>query len=247
MKSRFIAFSLHIAISLVVALITLFIVFFIWYPAPLDQAFDVSSIFFLLLAIDVIMGPLLTFIVYQPQKKSLRFDLSVIALCQVAALGYGLHAIFQGRPAFIAFAQSRFEAVRSIDVDPKSLATALANDNKLASASWFGPKWVATQAPKDNNRATEILFSSIQGGPDWPQLPELYTPLINLKSRMLLKARPLEELKAKYRKQDLEFKLKLANGNEIKWLPLHAKAKNMIVLIDAKSAEIIKIVDINPY
>lgn len=247
MKSRFIAFLIHIALSIVVALITLFIVFFIWYPAPLDQAFDVASIFFLLLAIDVVMGPLLTFIVYQPQKKSLRFDLSVIALLQVFALGYGLHTIFQGRPVFIVFAQSQFEAVRSIDIDPGSLEKAIANGNKQASSSWLGPKWVAAQVSKDINRANEILFSSMQGGPDWPQLPELYIPLTEVSARMLEKARPLQELKVIYSRQDLESKLHLSNDNEVKWLPLAGRAKHMVVLIDASTAEVIKVVDINPF
>ena len=250
MKSRFNAFLIHLVLSAIVALIAIFVVFFIWYPAPLPHAFGVSHIFFLLLAVDVVMGPIMTFIVYQPKKKSLTFDLSVIALLQIAALGYGLNTIFQGRPAFVVFNQSRFEAVRTIDINAESQEKALVSGNALAHASWLGPQWVAARQSLDLNRANEIMFSSVSGGADWPQLPELYVPLIEKKARMLKKAKSLQALKVLYKGTGFEIKNKLKNyddNNQVKWLPLHGLTKNMIVLIDANSAEVVNVIDINPY
>ena len=57
----------------------------------------------MLLAIDVILGPLLGLLVYKEGKKSLKFDLSVIILIQIAALCYGVFSIEQGRPAWLVY------------------------------------------------------------------------------------------------------------------------------------------------
>ena len=83
----------------------------------------------------------------------------------------------------------------------------------------------------------------MDGGADWPQLPELYVPLEQVKQQMLKRARPLSAL----RKLDKNNTLLDIQDNRIKWLPLRGKTKDMSVLIDSDSAEIIKVVDINPW
>lgn len=47
-----------------------------------------------LAAVDLVMGPLLTLVEFKPGKKSLKFDLTAIALLQAGALLYGLHAVW---------------------------------------------------------------------------------------------------------------------------------------------------------
>ncbi len=251
MKSRFVAFLLHISLSIIVAFIAILVVFYIWYPSPLHHAFSVLDILFLLLAVDVTIGPALTFIVYNPQKKSLTFDLSIIVVLQVIALGYGLQTIYQGRPAYIVFSQDRFEAVRTLDINVESKKTALANNNSLANTSFFKPLWVAAVPPKNKKRATEILFSSLNGGDDLPQLPELYIPLTNAKLQILKKSKSLQELNKLYNNTDasktVKKQLSTYYKNKVKWLPLHGPAKNMIVLVSAETADVIQVIDINPY
>ena len=100
MKPRYSAFLLHLLISGVIGLIAVCIVFFVWYPDPLQDAVGVTEIFLILLSVDIVIGPLLTLLVYKPGKPSLKFDLSVIALLQLVALCYGMNTVFQGRPAF---------------------------------------------------------------------------------------------------------------------------------------------------
>jgi len=57
--------------------------FFIWYPQPLAKAVGVIHIFIMLIVIDVILGPSLSFFVYKEAKKTLKFDLAVIILIQI--------------------------------------------------------------------------------------------------------------------------------------------------------------------
>lgn len=243
MKNRFYAFLAHLLLSALVAIITIMLVFFIWYPRPLDEATGVTHIFLLLLAVDIIMGPVLTFVVYQKGKAGLKFDLALIVILQIAALGYGLSTVFAGRPAFIVFNQNRFDIVKLIDIDAASAKTAQLANNESATVSWFRPRWIGAVAPSDRKRSEEILFSAVGGGADWPQLPELYVPLEQVKTLMLKKAHPLSELRG----QDTQQVLPDNQDAHIKWLPLRGKTRDMSVLIDSDSAAILQVVDINPW
>ena len=59
MANRFKFFLSHLAISLLIALLVIGLVFFVWYPSPLATAVGVTQVFLMMLAIDVIVGPFL--------------------------------------------------------------------------------------------------------------------------------------------------------------------------------------------
>lgn len=241
-KNRFYAFFTHLLLSSLVAVLTIVLVFFIWYPNPLDKAVGVTEIFLIVLGVDIITGPIMTLVVFKPKKPGLILDLFIIVILQFSALTYGLSTVFIGRPVFIVFNQDRFDLTRAIDIDEASLKIAEQTNNPSAKVSWLKPRWVGAVAPKDKKRDEEILFSALDGGPDWPQLPELFVPLEQVKEQMLKKAQPLDILRQRD-KQGL-----LADQpNTVKWLPLNSKVKSQTVLIDGNSAEIKKIVDIDPW
>jgi hypothetical protein len=248
LKDRFNAFLIHLGISAAIAALSLCVVFFVWYPAPLHTAIGVTQIFLILLAVDITIGPLLTMVVFKKGKKSLVFDLTVIALLQVAALAYGMNTVFEGRPAFVVFSVDRFEISRAYEIDSASVKTAEKEKNETAKISWLQPKWVGALPSKDHDRRQKIMFDSVQGGNDWPQLPELFVPLPEIKKQILERSKPLETLR-KMHGSDPTAQTELANwkDNEVKWLPLVSNAKNMVVLVDAHSAEVKTILDINPW
>jgi hypothetical protein len=248
MKDKFKAFLVHLGISAVIAALAVCVVFFVWYPAPLQTAVGVTKIFLILLAVDITIGPLITFIVYKKDKNSLKFDLAVVAILQLVALCYGMNTVFVGRPAFVVFNVDRFDVSRAHEIDPKSAEKADNSGNDSAIISWLKPKWVAAVASKDSKRRQEIMFNSVQGGNDWPQLPELFVPLADVKKQILEQAKPLAELRKLHDKEP-EIIQELANwkDNEVKWLALRASAKDTVVLVDANSASVIKALDIKPW
>ncbi|MFZ2725876.1 MAG: TfpX/TfpZ family type IV pilin accessory protein [Methylococcaceae bacterium] len=242
LKTRFSTFLTHLGLSAMVAVIAIILVFFVWYPTPLYDAQGVTRIFLLLLAVDISIGPLITLLTYKPTIGFLKFDLPVIILLQVLALLYGMHTVFQARPAFIVFNRSNFSVVRVVDLEAKSLKLAQANNNEAAIPSWFTPRWVAAIPSKDVNRQNEVLFSKT----DWNQLAESFAPLNQAKEQLLNKAHSLQDLKSLYEKNNVVLaQLNALQGN-IKWLPLMALAKNMVVLINADTGEVITILDIDP-
>lgn len=84
------AVLIHLGLSSALALGVTSLLVFGWYPWPYFMALGGLMLVALIVGVDVVLGPLLTFIVFKPGKKSLKFDLTVIALVQAAALGYGL-------------------------------------------------------------------------------------------------------------------------------------------------------------
>ena len=243
MSKRIKFFLGHLAISLLIALIAIAIVFFVWYPAPLAQAVGVTSIFLMLLAIDVIVGPLFTLLVYKQGKKTLKSDLTVIILIQLSAFVYGFYSIAQGRPVWIVFNVDRFELVRVNEIYDGKLEQALP---QFRQPTWFKPQWVGVEFAKDANVRSDDLFAEALEGISIAQKPERYVDLSKTTTQLKQRAKSLDMLKqyndAKHVDAILS-KYPQATG----FFPLKANTVDMTVLINKEKGEVIKIVDLRPW
>lgn len=242
MPIRLKAFLLHLSLSGIIAVLALLLVFRLWYPDPLHRAVGVTHIFLLLLLIDVILGPFLTLLVYKEGKKTLVFDLSVIAALQLSALGYGLWTVAEGRPAWLVFNTDRFDLVRVLDIDTRKLDQA---HPEFRQPSWLGPRWVAAAPPGDSAARNQLIFESVQGGSDVPQRPDLYRPLGDSVEQVTERLSPLSELQ-KFNSAD-EVQSAISQWPEADaWLPLMAGTP-MVVLLRKETAEVVAVVDLRPW
>jgi len=240
---------IHLCISCVVALGAAALVFLVWYPAPLSTVQGVSRLVLILISVDVIIGPLITTIVFDRSKKSLPFDLGVVATLQLVALLYGLHAIFIARPALLVYNIDRFDVVPALDVDQNSLAAALQKGG--TPLSWWGPEIVAARLPKETSARNKILFSAVRGGADLPQLPEWHVPYASESAAVRARLRPLAELR-KVNKMSAQGWKEFTHTlplpeSELGYLPLSAKVRDGSVIIRRNDGEIVRIVLLEPY
>ena len=106
--NRYQAAGIHLAISTLVAATVLAALLLVWYPQPYFRLAGGPGLMLTLIGVDVVMGPVLTLVVFDPRKKSIRIDLTVIVLLQLAAFAYGLSVIAQARPAYVVFSGDRF-------------------------------------------------------------------------------------------------------------------------------------------
>jgi hypothetical protein len=108
----------HLAISGLVAALTAGLVFAFWYPMPYRESAGGRELFMLVLGVDVVLGPLLTLIVFDVRKsrRELARDLAVIGAVQLAGLAYGLYTVEGARPVAVALEGDRLRVVRSIDL-----------------------------------------------------------------------------------------------------------------------------------
>ncbi len=241
-RQRLRALVIHLSGSILLAVGALALVYGLWYPAPLARAVGVSGIVLLLLGVDVVLGPMLTFAVFQPGKKSLRFDLAVIVAIQLGAFGYGLATIAAGRPVWLVFNADRFDVVQASELDTRYLTQALP---EFRSPGWSGPVWIASVNPEDVDRRNQLVLESAGGGADLPQRVDLYRPLDAQLASLRAKAKSLEDLEKFNSDEDVRAIL-LRWPQATGWLPLMSRAEPMVVLLDA-SAQPLAAVDLRPW
>ena len=229
---------LHLILSAMIALSIWWLVVRRWYPYPLDELAGGLSLLSLVFVVDIICGPLLTLIVFNPakSKRELLSDFAVIVLVQLSALIYGVYSVAEARPVVVAFEKDRLVAVPAAGIDIVSLSK---TSKKMRSLSWSGPMLIGTRIPKDATEQMNVLEMGLQGlepsaRPDWWQTYELSLPDV------LAKMQPLSTLRAS---RSVEEQAKIDIGvkdtglalTELHYLPMTGqKRSDYIALLNAE-------------
>ena len=190
--TRFRAAALHLGLSAAIAACVFLAVRLLWYPGALFDLAGGRDLFVLIVVVDVVVGPLITLIVFKPGKWGLRFDMVVIAVLQLAALAYGLWSISLSRPVYTVFVKDRFELVRASDLEEGDLAPV--RGTAFARLSWTGPRTISVEFPRDPAQQAEIMFSSA-AGKDIHLYPRHYVPYAAHAKTAASKAQPLADLR----------------------------------------------------
>ena len=242
MSKRLKFFLSHLFISLIIALLVIGLVFFVWYSSPLATSVGVTHIFLMLLAIDVVIGPVLGVLVYKEGKKTLKFDLTVIILLQLSALFYGVYSIEQGRPVWLVYNVDRFELVRKNEI---VMGNPTLVQPQFQQISWFKPLFVATEFAKDASQRSDDMFAEVLAGISIAQRPERYVDFAQAKEHIQKRAQSLELL-PQYNDKTVVEKTLAKYPKATAFLPMKASAVDMTVLIN-KQGEVVKIVDLRPW
>lgn len=247
--NRYQAFGTHLIGSIFVGLCSAALVFLMWYPWPLPAATGVTTIFVILLSVDVVIGPCITLIVFNPAKKELKRDLAIVLLLQIGALLYGMHAVFAARPVYYVFNNDRFDLVYANDLTPEKMDKVA--DARFKSAPLWRPEFVAARLPGNTQARNEVLFSALAGGDDLPQLPQYYVPYAEQKAQVLERIHPLEDLKPFNKERGDEIKALIDKYGSIKegvgFLPLRGKVEDLTVIVQRGSATVLEIKDLKPW
>jgi hypothetical protein len=236
------AAAYHFIASVAVGLIAALLVFGVWYPYPYRELSGGRELFQLVVMVDVICGPLLTAVLYNPlkPKKELFRDLGLVVVIQLLALLYGIYTVYTARPVWLVFEVDRFRAVSAADVNPADLHKALAPYQNL---SVTGPKLIATRLAKDGPEVLRSINLSFQGlepavRPDW------WVSFDEKRSSALERAKPVEQLRAKQPHAAELIDRAVANSGksevDLRWLPMTSfKTTNWVAFIDAKTADVL--------
>ncbi|MCQ4164420.1 TfpX/TfpZ family type IV pilin accessory protein [Tahibacter harae] len=246
--SRWKAAAIHSLLSLLAGGLVFGLLFGLWFPPPYFHAAGADKLVLLLFGIDLTLGPLLTLIIFKSGKRGLKFDLTVIAVLQAAALVYGLHVITGTRPVFLVGAIDRFNLVSAKDIEAADLAEA--RHAQFRRLSWTGALLVATKRPDDPAERTKLLFSGLEGK-DLERLPKYYVPYEEGVQSLLERAQPLDKLRPKDADVDAEVNAWLArNGrsrDDVVWLPVMARNASLTMLMDKRSGQPLGALDIDPW
>ena len=172
-RTAFKAFGIHFGISLLVAALVAVLVFTIWYPYPFRELAGGRDLFILVIAVDIICGPLLTSILFSPTKpkKELITDISLVVIVQLLALGYGIWNVWLARPVYLVNDGNRFHVVSIISLDSKYLSNI---EPALQPKFFSGPLKVSMREVAFFEQSTVDALK--QAGKDKSLLPQLYIP-----------------------------------------------------------------------
>jgi hypothetical protein len=167
------AMAVHFGLSLLVAALFAWLVFTVWYLYPFSEMSGGTELFILVIAVDIICGPLLTFMLFSPTKprKELVTDISLIVVIQLLAMCYGIWNVWLARPLYLVNEGVKFHVVSRVGIDVASLK-ALAPE--LQPQLFRGPLKVTLRDIAENEQ--DKMNALIQTGKDKAQLPQLYIP-----------------------------------------------------------------------
>jgi hypothetical protein len=245
--TRWQAAPIHLCISAVIAALVVFAMLVLWYPQPYFRASGGQSLLLLLIGVDVVIGPLLTLIVFDPRKKRLKLDLAVIAILQLAALAYGTSVMFDARPVYVTFAGDRFELVEASAIDAAQLADAKPEFRRLPLT---GPRVVGASLPVDPEERVRLGVAAMMGV-SVGVFPQYYVPYAAVSQAAIARSRPLARLREWHpdRAGDIDAWVAASGRPEdsLRFVPLQARHGDMSVIVDARTGDVQGVLAIYPW
>jgi hypothetical protein len=240
--TRWQAAGIHLLISLFIAVAVLAVMLGVWYPRPLFEAEGGLGLVFILVGVDVVVGPLITSVIFKSGKPGLRFDLWTIAVLQTAALAYGCYVVAEVRPAFIVFVKDQFEIVGAIDLKAADLKGARRAEFRRIPLT--GPVLVAVEPPTDPKENQALLFMALEQGRDLRHFPKYYVPYDEFRQKVLTRGRTLEQVRRSEPEFTRAIERYLADSgrreSDVLYFPLRASRAWGAVLVDAQSGDVLK-------
>jgi hypothetical protein len=179
MKFRFKALLLHLLTSAAVLALIVGSLYAGWYHWPGWYLANASQVAAVMVGVDVGLGPMLTFVIAGPAKprQTLKRDIAMIVLVQLAALGYGTVSLWNGRPLYYAFSVNCLSLVQAYDIEPGDATLGRERNPDLAPHWYSLPRWIWALLPEDTAQAQKIVGAAITGGSDVTAMPIYYRSL----------------------------------------------------------------------
>lgn len=238
------AFLIHLGISAVIYLGLLYLIIFIWYPQPYFAADGGWQGIRLVTGIDMVLGPLLTLIVFKAGKPGLKFDLALIGILQTAALVWGTWTIYDQRTAMVTFAADTFFTMNTELVDragdrPKAMLAAADRE----------PVYAIVALPADP-RAGRALLKKLGPKPLY-LLGEAYVPLEKSNLDYIF----AQNINVRSMVQNAADKQKILNDflgqnagttDDFAFLPLHCRYATLVLVLRRSTGDIVGALDLYP-
>jgi hypothetical protein len=239
----------HLLISATLSAVVICLLLFGWYPLPYFWALGGLMLLVLIVGIDVVLGPLMTLILFNPKKsgRALTLDLSLIAIVQVSALCYGLYSGYVSRLVFEVFDGKQFQLVQAADVLPDFLKKAPLREYQ--SLPLVGQRYAATNVPDDDKTKNDLSFYGAFGvGPQF--MPQYYMPLEQ--HRELLAIASISQAALQKRNAPLVAEINgLLQSHQLGWqdiavVPFDVKTQTYTAVVRLNPVEVLKVLPENP-
>jgi hypothetical protein len=248
-RDRLRASAIHLTLSLAIAALAAGLVFGIWYPYPYREISGGRELFLILVAVDVVLGPLMTLAVFNRVKPwpVLRRDLVIICTLQLLALGYGLWTVCVARPVHMVFEYNRFAVVHAIEIAPEALDKTPAGIEALPLT---GPTLLSLRAFKNEGEKVDYTLAAVMGV-GLVARPELWQPYAKGVPELLKEAKPVSALKTRFaaRAAEIDRVVRSAGGNPqtALYVPLIGRDHYWTVFVDPVDGHIVATMPLDPF
>ena len=237
----------HLLASVVVVAFVGLLVYGLWFPSTFRSLAGGSQLFWLIIGVDVICGPFLTWLLFNPGKSrtALTVDLTLVVLIQLAALAYGVYTLSHARPLALVFEVDRFRLVSYADLEESDLANA---PHWVRPWSFSEVRVVGTRTATTLEEKLTSVDASLQGI-EPSQRPSWWQDYALSRGRVLQRARPLADLQKMHatKKGILDEAIENAltdvragettDAAQLLWLPLVSRQDMAwVVLVDPTTA-----------
>jgi hypothetical protein len=248
-RPRLWAAMIHLGLSGIAGLAVIGCILWLWYPGALAPVHGVLGLLVVLIVVDIGLGPLCTFLVFDRRKKSLPMDLAIVATLQLAALAYGVQVIHQGRPQYVVLVKDRFELVSPGELN--AAARQQAQSNPVVRVTGITPQWLAVRSPESPELREQIMLESLQRGRDLHHYPALYVPLQSEAVQAAQRGMTLDRLRVLNPDDRDRIEAALKDSGEpesnLRVLPLRGPARDAAVLLTLSEGRVAGVVAVQPW
>ncbi|MBB2486769.1 hypothetical protein H5407_16200 [Mitsuaria sp. WAJ17] len=210
-----------LALSLLLCALPVWLLFERWYPAAW-RPFDGGWQMMVLAGVAVLIAPVLAALVFKANRRALVLDMVVISVLQLVTLGFAVHALHQGRPAWIAFVKDDFRVLRPVRM------------RTLPATHWHsGPRWVGAPYALDPAVRAQQITRELADNTPVESLAESHVPIEQVLPAIHAAARPLPRLH-EFNSADQVAAMLAAHPQAAGWLPLKGVERDGVVLVDAQ-------------
>lgn len=176
-NNRWQAFAIHLGGSLLIFISVYALTRLVWFPGDFFQIADTWQGIRIVIFVDLVLGPLLTLVVFDRVKKTLKTlarDLTVILIIQVAGLAAGVSIIHGERPVMATLVLDTLHVYTAAEVEQRGATEAL---DQLEQGA---PAFVLMKLPEDQREALSVIrIHSMVNGPSaaglesslWQEMP----------------------------------------------------------------------------
>jgi hypothetical protein len=204
--TRTAAFLIHLAISLLIFAVLGAVVILMWYPDFLFMTDGGWQGLRLIGFVDLVLGPMLTLVVYKQGKPSLRKDMTAIATFQLLCLTAGTYVVYAERPLALVYVDGQFFSMSGGDFRSAGVPVP-----DLSHLPGRGPKRVAVEIPTDFEEQSKVRGDAYRRGVPLRALTDRYVPLDYERLQVDREAFDVDDLVAH----------DAATGEVPKWLTAH--------------------------
>ena len=243
--TRYKASTIHLAISASVVSVVMAAVFLLWYPGPTFEISGARIPVFVLIGVDLVLGPLLTLIVYKEGKRGLKFDLAFIASVQLVALLYGAGTLHAERPTYLVFAIDRISLVSHKNID-----RSLIQYDALGQKPFGKLINVLARTPVDPEEFNRFMNSVLfEGMPDLELRAEYWEPWDAGADVIRGAITPLQnfETDSKIERQEISDAIARHEDTQLGFLPIGGIEDDIGMLIDMDSLAPLDVIRVDPW